>query len=76
MIEQFSYLGSGTFWFSAFLALLLTYQGVTVFGYGRSGVLYVEAPQTKVQLGAGFVVLLLAVNAVVWSVSQVVTAVL
>ena len=76
MIEYLSYFGTGTFWFSAFLALLLTSSGVARYGYGQDGAIYVEAPQTKVQLGAGFVVLLAAVNAVVWSVSHVVTAVL
>jgi hypothetical protein len=76
MIDAFSYFGTGTFWFSAFLTLLLTYHGVTRYGYGRSGVLYVEAGTTKVQMGAAFVVLLAAVNAIVWSVLAVVTSLL
>jgi hypothetical protein len=74
MIEYLSYFGTGIFWFSAFLALFLTYHGVTRYGYGRPGVLYVEAGTTKIQLATFFVLLLAAVNAVVWSVSAVVTS--
>lgn len=57
MIEAlFAYLVSGQFWFAMFLAGIAAVYFINRWGYGRSGVTYFEATQTKIQLMAAFVV--------------------